>query len=103
MKRRRFRPTALTSRRKLLLIALVALPVLAVFTFGNRGLLKRFELESRYNQAHEDMYQERETGDSLRGAIERLKTDSLEVEKLARERFGMARKGEEVYKISEDK
>ena len=103
MKRRRFRPTPLTPRRKLLLAALAAIHVLAVFTFGNRGLLKRFELESRYDQAHSELYRERAIGDSLRVEIGRLKTDSLQVEKLARERFGMARPGEEVYKLSEEK
>ncbi|MCE2503926.1 MAG: septum formation initiator family protein [Chlorobi bacterium] len=102
MKRRRFRPKPLTTRRKLLLTVIVVLPVLAVFTFGNRGLLKRFALESRYNKAHKDLYREREIGDSIRAEIERLKTDSLEVERVVRERFGMIRPGDEVYKIQEE-
>lgn len=102
MKRRRFRPQPLTARRKLLLIALVALPVLAIFTFGNRGLLKRFSLQSRYNQAYQSLYEERKISDSLQTEIDQLKHDSLEVERIARERFGMARPGEEVYKVVEE-
>ena len=101
-KRRRFRPKPLTTRRKLLLSGLVALPVLAVFTFGNRGLIKRFSLESRYNDARRELYQDRRMSDSLQQEISHLKNDTLAVEKLARERFGMARPGERVYKVVEE-
>lgn len=100
--RRRFKPKPLTAKRKLILSLLVALPVLIVFTFGNRGLIKRFSLEHRYSEAHEELYREREIGDSLRQEISHLKTDSIAVEKLARERFGMARPGERVYKVVEE-
>lgn len=101
-KRRRFRPKPLTPKRKLLLIALAAIPVLAIFTFGNRGLVKRFSLESRYDRVHQELYMERRVGDSLQKEITHLKTDTLAVEKLARERFGMARSGERVYKVVEE-
>lgn len=101
-KRRRFRPKPLTPKRKLLLCALVAIPVLAIFTFGNRGLVKRFSLESRYDRVHQELYMERRVGDSLQKEITHLKTDTLAVEKLARERFGMARSGERVYKVVEE-
>lgn len=100
--RRRFRPKPLTPKRKLLLSGLAVLPVLAVFTFGNRGLVKRFSLESRYDRVHEELYHERRMGDSLQREIAHLKNDTLAVEKLARERFGMARPGERVYKIVEE-
>lgn len=100
--RRRFRPKPLTPKRKLLLSGLVVLPVLAVFMFGNRGLVKRFSLESRYDRVHEELYHERKMGDSLQREIAHLKNDTLAVEKLARERFGMARPGERVYKIVEE-
>lgn len=101
-KRRRFRPKPLTPKRKLLLSVLVALPVLAIFTFGNKGLLRRFSLESRYDRIHEELYRERRVSDSLRSEISHLRNDSLAVEKLARERFGMARTGERVYKVVEN-
>lgn len=100
-KRRRFRPKPLTTRRKLVLSAIVALPVLTIFMFGNRGLVKRITLENRYDNAMEELYEERNAGDSLRSEIRRLQTDSIAVEKLARERFGMARPGERVYKVVE--
>lgn len=70
--------------------------------FGNRGLIKRISLENRYDNALEELYEQRNVGDSLRREIVRLKTDSIAVEKLARERFGMARPGERVYKVVEE-
>lgn len=101
-KRRRFKPKPLTTKRKLILSAVVALPVLGIFMFGNRGLIKRISLENRYDNALEELYEQRNVGDSLRREIVRLKTDSIAVEKLARERFGMARPGERVYKVVEE-
>lgn len=80
---------------------IVGLPLLAVFMFGNRGLVKRLSLESRYDRAHAELYRERGVGDSLRKEIQRLKTDTVAVERLARERYGMVRPGDEVYKVVE--
>ena len=102
MKRRRFRPQPLTRRRKLILIAVVALPILAVFTFGNRGLLKRLQLEARDDRVSQELVEQQALSDSLKQQIEDMKTDSLAVERIAREEYGMAREGEKIYKVVEE-
>ena len=99
--RRRFRPKPLTTRRKILLAAIAAVPVLAVFTFGSRGILTRVSLEREHGRLHEQLYRERAEGDSLRAEIQRMRTDDAAIEKLARERFGMALPGERIYRVVE--
>ena len=97
----RFRPKPLTTRRKITLAVIAAVPVLVIITFGNRGILKRVELELRRDQLSEQVQQQRAVGDSLRSEIQHLKTDTAAVEKLARERYGMVRPGERIYRVEE--
>ena len=99
--RRRFKPRPLTTRRKVSYAALAALPVLAIFTFGNRGLIKRVELERQASELHTALYRDRAAGDSLRLEIKKLQRDTSAVERLARERYGMVRPGETIYKVDE--
>jgi cell division protein FtsB len=80
---------------------LVAIPVLAIFTFGNRGLIKRLELEHQVSDLRMGLYRDRAAGDSLRLEIQKLQRDTTTVERLARERYGMVRPGETIYKVDE--
>ena len=99
--RRRFRPRPLTTRRKVTLAIIAAIPVLAIFAFGNRGLISRVRLEMKHDDAVEQLYDERSAGDSLRTEITRHRRDPQTLERLARERFGMAKPGETIYRVDE--
>lgn len=99
--RRKFRPKPLTVRRKVVLGLAVALPVLAIFTFGSRGLLRRVQLEMEVGDLRRQVYAERSVTDSLKREIHRYTVDSSSIERLARERYGMARQGETIYKVEE--
>jgi cell division protein FtsB len=101
MKIFRFRPKPLTTRRKITLAAIAAVPVLVIITFGNRGILKRVDLELRRDQLSEQVQQQHAISDSLRSEIQRLKTDTAAVEQLAREKYGMVRPGERIYRVDE--
>ena len=96
------RRSPLTTRKKLLLVTLVVLPVLAVFIFSSRGLLKRIGLEQTEKEITTELAQEKETADSLQIEIERLKSDPSAIEKVARERYGMIRKDEQIYTVEEE-
>lgn len=100
-KSKRFRPEPLTTRRKWLLVAIVGLPILAVFTFSNSGLIKRLSLEARYDRAAQELLVEENLRDSLRQEIERLRGDTAAIEKVARERYGMVRPGERIFTVDE--
>jgi cell division protein FtsB len=99
--RRRFRPRPLTTRRKVTLALVAAIPVLAIFAFGNRGLISRMSLEMKHDDALEQLYRERSVGDSLRAEITRFRRDPATLERLARERYGLARPGETIYRVDE--
>lgn len=100
-KKRRSKSTPLTTRKKLLLAAIVGLPILAVFVFSNSGLLKRVSLENRHSNAQQELVVEGEIADSLRAEIELLENDSGAIERVARERYGMIRPGEKIYMVDE--
>ena len=97
----RRRPKPLTTRRKVLYAVLAALPILCIFTFGNRGLLNRLRLENRADELRAQVYAERRVTDSVRAEIARITTDTAAIERLAREHYGMARPGETIYRIEE--
>jgi cell division protein FtsL len=79
-----------------------ATAVLAVMTFMNQGFLDMYraykqdrELTRKIEAAHAE-------ADSLRAEIERLKSDTAHIEGIAREKLGMARKGEKIIKFVEE-
>ncbi|MBS1913735.1 MAG: septum formation initiator family protein [Bacteroidetes bacterium] len=98
---RLFRKRPLSLRRKVVYALIAALPILAIFTFGNRGLLKRMQLERQAATVREQLYRDRATSDSLRAEITRMKNDTTVIERLARERYGMVRPGETIYHVDE--
>lgn len=99
--RRRLQARQITARRKAFYAGMVALPLLAILTFSNRGLLKRFELENEASTLREQVYSDRAIGDSLRRGIRSVTSDTAVIERVARERFGMIRPGETIYRIDE--
>ncbi len=99
--RRRVRTRPITTRRKVLYALLVALPLLGILTFSSRGILKRIDLENRSADLRRQLYSDRATGDSLRLEIRRATSDTATIERIARERYGMIRPGETLYRIDE--
>lgn len=84
--------------------------VITVFLFllifslsGNQGLLALYKNHCRIKQLNERIQNSHATIDSLKDELVRLKTDTSYIEKIAREKLGMARKNEKVYKFVEEK
>jgi cell division protein FtsB len=80
--------------------------ILAVFfVFYKYGLLQRFVLEQKKEVVEAEVVRAKFVEDSLRGYIKILTYDTLEIEKIAREQYGMIRQNEEVIyvKMTEDK
>lgn len=65
--------------------------------FSNHGLFNRFRLINQKSHLAKDISQLKVKRDSLKKEIELLKTDTLRIERAARENYGMLKKGEEVY------
>jgi len=89
-----------TSRRKKLLAAagvLFALYLLASFIFGEMGLVKYYRMKAQYNSLTEETAELKQNNVGLRKDVYALKNDPAYVERIARDKLGLARKGEIVY------
>ena len=82
---------------------IVAVPVFGFMTFSNKGILQRIHLT---NQKHEMEVKVREAQDEqrrLRQQLKALDNDKKAIEKVAREKYGMVREGETVYRVKKEK
>jgi len=88
----------LTIIKKVFLLV-VAAGIAIVFLFNDRGLISwyKYTQERKRIEAELDSLKAEEV--RLREEIEKLKFAPGYMEKLAREKYGMARKGEKVYKV----
>ncbi len=90
-------------KRNVLLTLLIVIPVLSFVTFSNRGILKRMSLESEKQVMQEKVKQALEEQKQLQEQSKALDKDPKAIEKVAREKYGMIREGETVYKVKKEK
>lgn len=87
------------TRRTVLIITVLTALLVAFVLFSNYGLLTRISLNAEGSTLHDEIMVLKSTEDSLRTVIKSLENDSLEIERLARERYGYVKQGEQVYII----
>lgn len=81
----------------------VVAAALVYFLFsGKDGLIGIYGLHRETQAMQEEMEQLDKEIDSLRAEIRRLQSDTAYIEKIAREKLGMARENERVYIFTED-
>lgn len=90
------------TRKRLITIVGLTLAVVAFILFSNYGVVTRLTLISETSELEGHVNDLRSTSDSLRQQIKILESDSTEIERLARERYGYVRPNEEVFIISRD-
>lgn len=91
----------MTRKRLVLIIALTV--IVAVFVlFSQYGVVTRVGLTSDTTDLSAMLQEQHAVSDSLRTVIRKLETDTTEIERLARERYGYVRPGEEVFVIKSD-
>ncbi len=89
-------------RRKFFLYLLVLTVILSYAVFGKKGILQRVELEMENRDLKEKLRTEQEKTIMLQKEVEELKTSDKKIEKVAREKYGMVKDGEEIYKVVTD-
>ena len=82
---------------KVIAIALASVLALAFVLFSNYGVIKRVSLELNKTDLIESISQKELIKDSLKTRVEQLKTDDTEIERIARQKYGMVKPNEEVY------
>jgi cell division protein FtsL len=81
----------------------VVLFFLVMSLFGNQGLIAVYNAYNEDRSLTEQIKESKRTIDSLKDEIERLKSDTSYIERIAREKLGMARRNEKIYKFIEEK
>lgn len=92
-----------TLRKKSVQITLlISLPAISFMLFSNKGIIQRLNLESEKKNIQIKIERAREERNRLEEESKALDSDPKAIEKVAREKFGMIREGETVYKIRKD-
>lgn len=89
-----------TRRRALFVI--VGTLLVSYIMFNNRGIVARIRLEHERRVMIEKVKSAEEETKRLKSYQEALDGDKKTIEKVAREKYGMAREGETVYKVKKN-
>ena len=77
--------------------------VLVYGVFGNHGIYQRWSLQHEKADLERKIKEANEETKQLQTQSKDLDSSKKAIEKVARERYGMAREGEHVYKVTGDK
>ncbi len=83
-------------------VLLLAFMLFTYLLFDNKGVIARVRLESQKHDLEQKIAQAEAETKSLQAQIKALEGDKKTIEKIAREKYGMARNGETVYRIKKD-
>jgi len=70
--------------------------------FGNKGIISRVRLESEKKQLEEQFQTEINKSEELQKEINELNNSENKIEKVAREKYGLTKEGEQIYRIKVD-
>jgi cell division protein FtsB len=90
--------------KKRLVIAtgvLFGIYLLVSFIFGEMGVVKYYRMKHQYAVVRKEMSALRQANIQLSREVHSLKTDAAYVERIARDKLGLARPGEIVYYYGE--
>ncbi len=73
--------------------------VIPFVLFNNRGVITRIKLEYQRKEMIEKVRAANEENKRLQSYLKAIDGDKKTIEKVAREKYGMARQGETVYKV----
>jgi len=88
-------------KRRTVLIAIGLLVFLYCF-FDNKGILARIRLEQQRKAMIEQVHADSVEIRKLQAQMKALEGDKKTIEKIAREKYGMVRDGETVYRVKKD-
>lgn len=85
--------------RRFGLLLLVGLPIAGYVLLNPHGLIQRMRLEMAKKEVLEKLKNAEIEQQRLRDLSTKLETDKRTIEKVAREKHGMLREGETVYRV----
>ncbi|MFQ6604800.1 MAG: septum formation initiator family protein [Fidelibacterota bacterium] len=81
------------------LFILIAITLMIIFIFGDHGFYQLMRLRQERHAIQEQITQLRQERNQMEDEKYTLETDIDYIERLARERYRMAKKGEKVFKV----
>lgn len=92
----------ITKNRRKALAALVVTLALVYLLFDNKGIIKRVSLEMQRSEMIARVEEAQKETLRLQTQKKALEGDKKTIEKIAREKYGMSRAGETVYRVKKD-
>ena len=89
-------------QKRVIIAGSIVIIVLGLFLFSKHGLITRIQLENQKKEIQQKIKNEKRISDSLKNVIRSLRYDTLEIEREAREKYGMVKPGEEKYFIKSE-
>ncbi len=80
---------------------IVSIYVLISFLFSDLGFIKYIKMNREYNRINENIKRLQEENKSIREEVKSLKTDPDYIEAYAREKLGLAKEGEIIYRFED--
>ena len=93
----------LVGNKRVLVSLVLGVPLGLYVLFGSHGVIQRSKLLHEKADLGEKIQQAEEEQRRLQAEVKALEGDKKAIEKIARERYGMHREGETVYKVSKKK
>lgn len=92
-------------RKKLSLLLFLVFSIVSVYFlfFSNYGFTTKWRLEREKKELLDSIHLEMNRTDTIMNRLKLLETDTFEIEKLARELYGLVKEGEEIYVVSKKK
>jgi len=94
---------SVVQNRKMMVFLSIGGPLLLFVLFNNRGVLQRMKLEDQKKELEVRVRELRREQSELEQFSRLLDGDRATIEKVARERYGMVRDGETLYRVHRSK
>jgi cell division protein FtsB len=94
---------SIVQNKKMMILLSIGGPLLLFVLFNNRGVLQRMKLENQKNELEVRVQELRREQSELEQFSRLLDGDRATIEKVARERYGMVRDGETLYRVHRTK
>ena len=82
-------------------LSIIGISLIIIFVFGNHGVIELYQLSKKRQKIQEEIVLLRQQKIDLEKEKSLLKNDKKHIEKLAREKYRMAKPNERIFKVIE--